>query len=162
MIKTTSVKNKPGPKPRQITFYENYRGCWICDSHKHRVLGYTLIRKDGKTLSLSRYMWEKYNGLIPKGMFICHSCDNRACCNPSHLFIGTAKDNMQDAANKGRMPKGEKHANSKLTQKEVNEIRRSIGFLNRELAKKYNISKTQIGNILRNEQWKENINDDKN
>ena len=50
-----------------------------------------------------RVMWEIENGVIPKGKLICHSCDNPPCVNPSHLFIGTQKDNMRDASQKHRL-----------------------------------------------------------
>ncbi len=57
-----------------------------------------------------RAAWEEANGPIPAGMFVCHHCDNPPCVNPAHLFLGTAKDNAQDMARKGRVgggaPKG--------------------------------------------------------
>lgn len=49
-----------------------------------------------------RVVWELENGQIPEGMFVCHTCDNPPCCNPDHLFLGTPKDNVQDAISKGR------------------------------------------------------------
>ena len=48
-----------------------------------------------------RVAWELIHGVIPEGMFVLHSCDNKPCCNPKHLFLGTRKDNAQDAKRKG-------------------------------------------------------------
>lgn len=60
--------------------------------------------------------WEETNGPVPKGMNVCHSCDNRACINQEHLFLGTHKQNMEDMVAKERQAKGSKVYGSKLTE----------------------------------------------
>lgn len=76
-----------------------------------------------KTVLPHRFAWEIANGPIPKGMLVCHHCDNRRCCNPAHLFIGTHKDNTQDAVRKGRLPTGEEHALCKLSKSQIDDIK---------------------------------------
>lgn len=66
--------------------------------------GYGTLYFNNSHMGVHRLAWALSNGKIPKkGMDICHSCDNRKCINPEHLFEGTRKDNMQDALKKGRM-----------------------------------------------------------
>lgn len=75
--------------------------CWpwklSCDRY-----GYGAIRHAGKQTGAHRVAWEMANGRAPGGMCVCHRCDNRRCCNPAHLWLGTHRDNMIDCAAKGR------------------------------------------------------------
>ncbi len=79
-------------------------GCWIWERAVADT-GYGIIFRNGKLKSAHREAWESKNGPIPKGMYVCHKCDVRSCINPSHLFLGTSKENMKDCARKGRLNK---------------------------------------------------------
>lgn len=108
-----------------------------------------------------RVAWEQANGPIPKGMFVCHKCDNPKCCDPEHLFLGTLADNNRDAWRKGRMTvpscqRHEGHWNAKLTKEQVACIREESKSLSqRQLAKKYGLSQAGIGAAIRGATWAE-------
>ena len=64
--------------------------------------GYGRIQFDGKRQGAHRFSWILHNTDIPQGMCICHRCDNPACVNPNHLFLGTQVDNIYDMVSKNR------------------------------------------------------------
>jgi len=67
--------------------------------------GYGEIRCRGKHLRAHRVMYGLYYGVEPGNKSVCHTCDNPACCNPKHLWLGTHQENMQDMVRKGRHPR---------------------------------------------------------
>lgn len=115
----------------------------------------------GKTVQAHRMTWALVNGPIPSGIQVCHHCDNGACCNPRHLFLGTQGDNLKDMANKRRHPwilrRGEDHYKSLLTKKDVLEIRQKYTpykYSQYTLAKEYSVSRSAIQQIVEGRSWK--------
>ena len=139
-------------KYKQLEYYEDCHGCFIVTSHKAKSDGYPQFCRDGKRWRIHRWMYEKHIGIIPKGMLVCHTCDNRKCINPAHLFLGTHKDNLQDSSIKGRIARGEDQGLSKLNKKQVIEIRNSKEGLKR-LAEKYNISTHTAWSVRTKRTW---------
>lgn len=91
--------------------------------------------------------------------FVLHKCDNRLCCNPKHLFLGSMRTNLLDAYSKGRkiQPRSG-HVNAKLTPAQVRTIRdvyNSGGVRQVDLAAQYGVSQRVISLIVRHEAYKD-------
>ena len=120
--------------------------------------GYGRMRIKNRMVSAHRLSYEIYKGNIPDGMCVLHSCDDPGCVNPDHLHIGTMSDNAIEREKRGRgvCNKGELHGRSKLTEKQVIEIRkkRLIGLTLYEIANEYGVSKSIISFIANKKNWK--------
>lgn len=96
--------------------------------------------------------------MIPDGLYVCHHCDNRACVNPDHMFLGTANDNRQDCCSKNRQARqrGEAQGGHKLTNEKV-EYLRSLPVLRvvdaKRLGQEWGVSTQHLYRVRRNERW---------
>jgi hypothetical protein len=133
--------------------------CWIWKTNE----GYGKFWDGKKLIGAHRYSFSIHKGTIPVGMDVCHTCDNRSCVNPSHLFLGTAKDNALDMVKKGRWKNqgiylfGEMAYGAKLSNKQADDIRKlhkSGNLSQTAIARLYNVSQNVIFNIVKGKTYK--------
>lgn len=144
-------------------------GCWLWTGSVDKR-GYGQLRVATKMLKYASHVaLSEYRGIVVgKGECACHHCDNPACVNPDHLFVGTQRDNMRDAARKGRVnlaglelgrrtprvaKRGEQTGSAKLTEADVKAIRSaSVGCL--RLARRFGVGPTTIKAVRNGRTWK--------
>lgn len=135
------------------------RECWPYKPPSRTQGGYGASFYGPIHTTAHRIAYVLSNGPFPKRLNVVHRCDNRICCNPRHLFLGTALANSDDMIAKKRQkfpggPKGERNGNSKLSDGDIYEIKSAYqrrGESQRSLAARFKVSKSQIGNIVRGE-----------
>jgi len=134
-------------------------GCWVWTASTIHS-GYGSFKVNGRTETAHRYAYKHFhNAEIPQDKEVMHSCDNRRCCAPHHLSLGTRKDNAHDASVKGRTAKpfGNKRG-AKLTEDQVREIRSiylPYKVTVRQLAEKYGVSEGTINQVIYYSHWKQ-------
>lgn len=143
------IERKSVPEPNS--------GCWLWLGCETGYEGYGSLQCERKTYRAHRASWIAYFGPIPDGMHVLHRCDNPACVNPRHLFLGTNKDNVDDKVRKGRQKgnpsPGEANGMSFLTTEDVKFIRASTETA-LALSRQFGVTAAMIGKIRRRVRWK--------
>ena len=161
--------------PRQNTEADFWKrvekggGCWEWKGSFFPA-GYGKFGMAGKKTGAHRAAWLFAHGEIPSGLLVCHTCDNRKCVRPDHLFLGTHKDNGQDASRKGRLPtgdrnvgrqragiqRGENNGYAKMKESWVVEARRrrASGETLGAIAKDYGVAMETIFDATSGRTWK--------
>lgn len=141
---------------KKVKKLETGKCCWEWQAYLFRT-GYGGFWANGEDISAHRFSFQlHHNRLIQEGLCIMHICDNRKCVNPAHLSEGTHQDNMTDMVNKCRVARGEKQHLSKLTEKQVLEIREKYSqgkTTQKKLGDEYGVHNSIIGDIVRYEIW---------
>lgn len=135
-------------------------GCWLwtgaTSDFGHGLIG--LGRRHEGLGRTHRVSWELVNGQVPEDAYVLHKCDVACCCNPSHLYLGTLKDNSRDCMVRGRnvFPdnRGERATWARLKIDNVREIRskRESGAA---YARRFGVSRSAIYEIWRGKNWKD-------
>lgn len=146
------------PLDERLEFYSERiteSGCQIWTGAL-RPNGYGYLRFQSENISAHRASYTLAKGKIPENMFVCHTCDNRSCINPDHLFLGSHKDNMSDMTKKERQAKGIDHGGAKLTEEDVLIIKKRIkaGDTQPEIANDYNVLRAAISKIVTKRTWR--------
>ena len=133
--------------------------CWEWQDSKDKD-GYGKMRVGKRKVRAHRLSYKLFVGDVPDDMLVCHKCDNPGCVNPSHLFLGSYLDNNRDSHKKGRGADqtGENNHRSKLTWRDVREIRRNFTGYWGELAalgKKYYMTYVPMRLIITGKNWKD-------
>jgi hypothetical protein len=134
--------------------------CWPWKASKARGYGEFYVSPERGKVMAHVFAVELATGeQIQPGMDGCHTCDNPPCCNPSHVYYGTRKQNVSDMFARGRdnILRGEQGVWAKLTEIQVSEIRRRYaagGISQRQLAEEFNVHKSTICHILTDRSWK--------
>jgi hypothetical protein len=133
--------------------------CWEWQGWKDKD-GYGRISVKDRGMRTHRYAFLITKGPIGENLQVCHSCDNPACCNPKHLWLGTSAQNTEDSKNKGRKKlfavKGENHGRAFLSDDDVIRLRmlRGQGWRVTDLANIFCCSKQIVSFATLGVKWK--------
>ena len=156
MPQRLSKYNRPLDERILKNIKKNKAGCWLWQGAIYRH-GYAQIKVKRKTGYAHRASYLAFKGGIPKGKFVCHSCDVRHCVNPNHLWLGTRQDNETDKKRKNRHVAGSKNGRAVLSERQVKMARKRYEtkrYTIVALAHEYGISDAAMSSLLKRKNWK--------
>lgn len=149
------------PIPTQVEknrFLSNIKkeenGCWTWTGYKMKN-GYGQLRYQSTAVYTHRFSWYIHNGEFDLTLCLCHKCDNRACCNPEHMFLGTRTDNQNDMVAKKRQAVGQA-VGGVFTEADVREMHRLVkqeGKTQTYVAELFRTNPGHISNIINGHKW---------
>jgi HNH endonuclease len=125
-------------------------GCMLWQGAKSR--GYGVVERAGVNRLVHRLVVN-----APRGTVVRHTCDNPGCINPEHLLIGTQSQNVADAVSRGRVARGRRLPQAKLTETDVAAIReeyRALSVTQQDLAERYGVHQVTISRAITGKDWK--------
>lgn len=125
-------------------------GCWLWTAFR-MPSGYGNFRTPARHELAHRASYRLFCGPLD-GRDVMHACDNTSCVNPAHLSLGTRKENMQDAAQKGRMRRGASHGRAKLTEEQAIFVKQST-LPQVQIAKQVGITQSTVSAIKSGKKW---------
>lgn len=140
-----------------LIFPEPNTGCFLW-AGRHDNKGYGRLSHGAMHQVAHRQSYENAKGPFDKKMHVLHTCDNPACVNPDHLYLGDQRQNNIDRDSRGRQKTqhGTNHKLAKLDDEKVREIKRLHNpktFPTRKLAKMFGVSQKIIMNVINNRSW---------
>lgn len=126
--------------------------CWEWMGITAKATGYGVVSYKRAPTNTHRVAYELAYGSIPEGQVVRHACDNRLCCNPAHLSLGSHRDNARDRKEHGAHPQGSLIGNSKLSRQDIEDILRDDRS-NKLIAADYGVSQSHVSRIKRGATW---------
>jgi hypothetical protein len=137
---------------RDNVVVDSATGCWVwsLSRNEHRG-GYGQLHINRRLRRAHRISYEVFVGPVPRGMMVCHRCDNPPCCNPGHLYAGTPADNVRDMDERGRRVRC-----GKLSAEQAADIRARLACGDRlvDLAREFGVHRETIRRIKVGDIWR--------
>jgi hypothetical protein len=128
-------------------------GCRLWTGGMLHDFGYGQLRIGPRNLYAHVLQWERFNGPVPKGGYVCHKCDVPSCIEPTHLFLGTLRINLADMRAKGRHIHGERHPHARLSNAVIPAIR-ADSRRHEDIAAEYGVTPGLISQVKRGLIWR--------